>query len=69
MIEKTLRLAIEAGYSVKMVYLKEATPQMRHLKPRTLEKGVLVAMDYDRQQVRRFSLSKILAVELIREEA
>lgn len=68
MIEKTLRLAIEAGYAIQIVYMKDGT-QLRRLKPRALQDGLLVAMDLDKHQVRRFSLDRILAAEIIREEA
>lgn len=69
MIETTLYLAIAKGCRVRLIYLKDDQPEMRFLIPKSLNNDKLLALDIQKRQVRSFSLNKILAVELVSEEA
>ncbi len=68
MIEKSLQIAIDQGRKVKIIYLKDQMTQLRILEPRTIKEGLLTALDLEKRKIRNFSLVRILAVSIIREE-
>jgi len=67
-IEKSLQIAIDQGRKVKIIYLKDQMTQLRILEPRTIKEGLLTALDLEKRKIRNFSLVRILAVSIIREE-